>query len=730
MTDCRRRWFLWSVNRVLLLTVTYTIAYIGPGAGIAFLGSFLILLVALALAMLSLLTWPFRFVLLWFKQWRRGIRGKADRVVVVGLDGLDPGRVKKLMQAGRLPYLARLAERGTFTELGTTLPPISPVAWSTFMTGVNPGKHNIFDFLNRDLRTYFPELSSARVTSGSRWSFLAALGLGKDPVRLLRKSQPFWKILGDHGVFSTILRVPITFPPERFHGLLLSAMCTPDLRGTQGSYTLYSTDPADCTKSTGGLRVHVTRQGRVIKSRLAGPPDLPGKVPADLEVPFALEISPRTAVRGLGDAKLTICGQTFQLKLREYSPWIRVTFRAGPFTQVRGICRFRLEQIAPEVKLYVTPVNIDPDRPALPISHPLYYSIYLAKLHDPFATLGLAEDTWGLNTGAIDEDAFLEQTYSIHAERENMFFDALRRTRRGLCTCVFDASDRIQHMFYRFESPDHPCRPTPDEGRHVKVIDEMYERMDDLVGRVQRAIDPKTVLIVLSDHGFCDFSRGVHLNAWLRDEGYLMLESGAGADDYLIGVDWSRTRAYAFGLAGIYINQAGREAHGIVPPAEAASLRTEIAEKLCQLKDPLRGGRRAILEVHDSRIAYSGPYIENGPDLVVGYNAGYRASWETAVGRTDGEVLCDNTRRWSGDHCVDPTVVPGVLFCNRKLSAGNEADLSATTCSIADLAPTILDLFGIPAPAYMDGKALHVAEGEIQMSHAPLPRTVESSVEL
>jgi len=530
----------------------------------------------------------------------------------------------------------------------------------------------------------------------------------------MRKSQPFWKILGEHGVFSTILRVPITFPPERFHGLLLSAICTPDLRGTQGSYTLYSTDRADCTSSMGGLRVHVTRQGNRISSLLSGPPNLPGKKPADLEVPFTLDISPRTGtdskrtgLRGPGDAQLNICSQTIPLTLREYSPWIRVTFRAGLFTRVRGICRFRLEEVAPEVKLYVTPVNIDPERPALPISHPLYYSIYLAKLHDVFATLGLAEDTWGLNTGAIDEDAFLEQTYAIHAEREKMFFEALRRTRRGLCTCVFDASDRIQHMFYRFESPDHPCRPAPVDARHAGVIDEMYERMDELVGRVQSAIDPSTVLIVLSDHGFCDFSRGVHLNAWLRDEGYLVLEPGAAGDDYLIGVDWSRTRAYAFGLAGIYLNQTGREARGIVAPADAAGLRGEIASKLARLTDPLHQGRPAIRHVYDSRKAYSGPYVENGPDLVVGYHAGYRASWETAVGRTDGEVLCDNTRRWSGDHCVDPAVVPGVLFCNRKLAETNE-EPAATSYSIADLAPTILDLFGIQSPAYMDGKVMPI----------------------
>jgi predicted AlkP superfamily phosphohydrolase/phosphomutase len=682
------------------------IAYIGPGAGIAFVGSFLVLLVALVLALFSFLTWPFRVCLQSFRRLRRGVRGKVERVVVVGLDGLDPRHVRRLMAGGRLPHLKQLAEQGTFTELETTLPPISPVAWSTFMTGVNPGKHNIFDFLNRDLRTYLPELSSARVTEGRRWDWLAALGLSSGPVRLLRKSQPFWKILGEHGIFSTILRVPITFPPERFYGLSLSAMCTPDLRGTQGSYTLYSTNPEECAASAGGMRLQVTRTGNRVAARLAGPPNLSGRTPADLEVAFTLDIDAphRCAV-------LRACRQTVSLKLHETSPWVRLTFRAGLLTRVSGICQFRLEQIDPHVRLYVTPVNLDPERPALPISHPLYYSIYLAKLHDSFATLGLAEDTWALNTGAIGEDAFLQQTYTIHAEREAMFFEALRRTKRGLCTCVFDASDRIQHMFYRFATPDHPCRPAPDEMRHAAVIDEMYARMDGLVGRVRQAVDAKTLLLVLSDHGFCDFSCGVNLNSWLKSEGYLVLEEGVAPGEYLAGVDWGRTRAYAFGLAGIYINQVGREARGVVPAgADAASLCTEIACKLETLSDPRRDGRRAIRKVYDARTAYAGPYLDNGPDLVVGYEPGYRASWETAVGRSDGPVLSENGRRWSGDHCVDPSAVPGILFSNRKVTDA--------ACSIADMAPTILDLFGVSPPPYMDGKVLTFANGETRAANA------------
>lgn len=675
-----------------MLEIFFLPAYIGPGAGMTFIGSFLILFVAFGLMLLSLLTWPFRFALQVFRRWRLGVKPLVKRVVVVGLDGLDPKRVRRLLEAGKLPNLQKLQQQGTFSELGSTLPPISPVAWSTFMTGVNPGKHNIFDFLNRDLRTYLPELSSAKVTDAKINPFLAMLGLGGSPVRMLRKSQPFWKLLGDHGVFSTILRVPITFPPERFHGLSLSAMCTPDLRGTQGTFTFYATNFTQQRETTGGLQIPVTRVGNKIETRLPGPPNLPGKLPLDLEVSLTLEIdSAKQRV------KLKAGTETVQLEVGKYSPWVRLSFKAGAFSKVHGICRFRIESLEPHFRMYVTPVNIDPERPALPIAHPLYYSIYLAKLHDSFATLGLAEDTWALNSDSIDEEVFLEQAYSIHDERERMFFDALKRTRRGLCACVFDASDRIQHMFHRHDLPDHPANAGRDVATHAHAIDDMYVKMDNLVGRVLDEIDDNTFLVVLSDHGFCDFSRGVNLNSWLKDNGFLTLDEKSAPGDYLAGIDWSKTKAYAFGLSGIYINQQGRESKGIVPAAEVAAVKAAISEKLSQLQDVSRK-QPAISRVYDTAREYSGPYANSGPDLIVGYHRGYRASWETAVGRSDGDVITDNPKPWSGDHCVDPTLVPGVLFTNKKLLAENP--------SIVDLAPTILKLFGVPVPTYMDGRSL------------------------
>lgn len=671
-------------------------AYIGPGAGITFLGSFLVLFVSLALLALSVLTWPIRFLLLWLKRRRLKLKPLTSRVVIIGLDGLDPGIVRRLMQAGQMPHFQNLAQTGIFSELQTTLPPISPVAWSSFQTGVNPGKHNIYDFLNRDLRTYLPELSSARVLQKTATGFRKWLKPGTS-VRLLRKSQTFWKVLGNHGIFSTILRVPISFPPERFFGLSLSAMCTPDLRGTQGSFTLFTTDVSEVRAESDGLRILVNRADNRIDALLPGPP-------ASIDGQRQTEYQTALKIRILADGQqveIRTGREKLILPLGRESEWVRVEFRVNWFVRVRGLCKLRLESLTPHFRLYVSPIHMDPERPAMPISHPLYFAMYLARLHKSYATLGLAEDTWGLNSGVVGEDAFLEQAWCIHDERERMLFDVLRRMQRGLTVCVFDAPDRIQHMFWRHNVPGHPANRDRGTLTHAHVIDDMYARMDSLIGRIQQELKAGDVLFVLSDHGFCDFSRGINLNVWLREQGYLVLKDSGSPGDYFSGVDWSRTQAYAFGLTGIYLNQIGREGQGIVPLGDAAALRQEIADGLSSLLDPLTG-KSAVHKVYDCHKTYSGPYVSNGPDVIVGYQKGYRASWENAVGRTDGPLFRDNDRPWSGDHCVDPQLVPGVLLSNCGIT-------SQTPASILDFAPTILKLFGVPLPEYLDGKAWEVS---------------------
>jgi len=354
--------------------------------------------------------------------------------------------------------------------------------------------------------------------------------------------------------------------------------------------------------------------------------------------------------------------------------------------------------------LYVAPLSIDPEKPAMPISHPNYYSTYLAKRVGPYTTLGLAEDTWALNEDVIDDGTFLQMAYDIDKERQDMFFTSLERLKRGSLVCVFDGTDRIQHMFWRYTEKGHPAARGKEDAPHRNAIEELYEHNDRLVGKVMGKMKDGDVLMVCSDHGFASFRRGINLNAWLLKEGYLHLKDGAdGTNEWLTEVDWSRTKAYALGLAGMYLNIEGREAQGIVKPGkEVEALKAEIVEKLSGLKDdnPSEGGSGevGIREAFDTAKLYQGPYLRNAPDFLIGYNNGYRTSWDCATGVVAGPVFEDNEKAWSGDHCIDPRLVPGVFFCNRKIDVENPA--------IIDIAPTALELFDLRPPKHMEGKPL------------------------
>jgi predicted AlkP superfamily phosphohydrolase/phosphomutase len=644
------------------------LAYIGPGAGFAFLESLLTLAISFFASLLSILLWPARMLFRTLRR-NRGL-GKAHvgKLIFLGLDGLDPTVTEKLLAEGKLPNFARLRESGSYRRLRTTYPALSPVAWSTFATGVNPGKHNIFDFLNRDLRSYVPELSSAKVRPPDRVLRIGKwrIPLSRPSVEMRRKSQPFWDILGSHAVPCTILRVPITFPPEPFDGRLLSAMCTPDLRGTQGTFTLF-------TAGEGTNRLMPADNG--FEGTLEGPENDLVEGAGPLQIPFRL-------TRGNGGWTLEIQGASYSLDRQEYTPWVRLRFRTGRGVAVHGIARFLLTRGEPDLSLYVTPVQIDPAHPALPISRPQYYAMYLAKLLGSFATLGMAEDTWAFNEGAIDGEAFLKQAVMIQKEREAMFFSALEHTRRGVVACVFDTTDRVQHMFFRDR----------------EVVERLYCDMDRLVGKTLEFVDSNTALFVLSDHGFCSFERGVNLNAWLHQNGYLALEEGATeGGEYFSGVDWSRTTAYTLGLGGLYLNLRGRESNGTVAPEKADELKSELVAGLAGLLDTERNAV-AIRNVYASSDVYQGPYTGAAPDLIIGYADGYRASWDAASGRVTASVFEDNVKPWCGDHCVDPALVPGVLFANRKIDAAAPG--------IEDLAPTALRLFGIEPPRWMEGESV------------------------
>ena len=688
-----------SLRNLAILTIAGVLAplpalaYIGPGAGFALVSSFVTLVIAFAAGFLAIFTFPVRAALRHWKRRQSLRRARVKKVVILGLDGLDPDRCEMLMARGDLPHLSRLRDEGSYRRLATSMPALSPVAWSTFATGVDPSGHGIFDFIARDPRNYAPMLSSSEVYGHTRmvgWGPFR-FPVSRGGVRGLRKSRTFWSVLSSHGVRSAVMRVPITFPVEKIDGVMIAGMCVPDLRGTQGSFTFITSNMAEAPD--GGVVLKIGEHGGTIE--IPGPSSpVDGKT---LTVRARIERRPKSNKTDGTDYHLTVGGESYPLKEREYTPWVKLAFQAARGVTLRGIARFYAVQLQNGVSVYVTPIHIDPESPAIPISHPSVFSIYLSKLMGPFGTLGLAEDTSALNDGAIDEQGFLDQAYDLHEERRKMWQHTLSRLRGGLAVCVFDISDRLQHMFYRYLDPAHPANAGRDTTEHADAVNEMYRRMDALVGETREQVDANAALFVLSDHGFKNFRRGVNLNAWLLNEGLLALRDGAAPGEYLSAIDWERTHAYALGLSGIYLNLAGRERHGIVPEADAPALKRRIVLGLCALQD---GDTRAIRRVVDVAAEWTGPYRNGGPDLLPGYEDGYRVSWDCAKGAVRADLFEDNHKCWSGDHCVDSEIVPGVLFTN--------VPLRPDAAGLIDMGPTVLDLFGVDVPAYMTGRSLLV----------------------
>jgi predicted AlkP superfamily phosphohydrolase/phosphomutase len=672
-------------------------AYIGPGAGFAVLGSFAVLLVTMVLAGFSLLLWPFRT--LW-----RAIRHRSKtkplvkRLIFIGFDGQDARITERMMKDGQLPNFTRLAEMGCYHRLRTTFPSITPVAWSSFSTGTNPGRHNIFDFLDRDPRTYLPRLSSTHIGTVDRTLKIGKyrIPLKKPDIRLLRKSKPWWTILGEHNIWSTVIRVPITFPPDTFYGAQLGAMCIPDLLGTQGTFLLFTTREGGGAFKEGGLRFGLSRAAAEnrFEGTIEGPENSFVEGNPAMELPLAIEID-----RDAGNALVSIDGTQTELEPGKLSDWVPLRFPAIAGMKVNGICRMMVTEMDEHVSLYVSPINIEPEKPAMPISHPSYYSSYLSKKLGHYATLGLAEDTWALNEKVTDDHIFWTQTIDIDDEREQMFHAALDRLRSGALITVFDAADRVNHMYWRYTEEDHPAAKGAQQPEYGDAIEKLYRRNDAIVGRALQRLRDDDVLVVLSDHGCTSFRRGINLNAWLLEHGYLAVkEDGESKDEWLQAVDWSKTRAYAVGLVGIFINLQGREEQGIVQPgSEYESLKRELVDKLGGLIDP-DSGDVAINEAFDTDLMYNGPYKGNAPDLLIGYNHGYRISWDGASGVVNTPAFEDNEKAWSGDHIVDPRIVPGIILANHPLNN--------TDPHITDLAPTALKLFGVPAPPHMEGTAV------------------------
>lgn len=653
----------------------------------------------------------------------------SQKLVVLGFDGLDPDLVREWVAAGKLPNMKALIARGGLFDLGTTHSPESPTAWASFATGVNPGKHNIYDFLVRDTQTYLPDLGMVRREPAK--FLLNWIPISKPKVLSIRGGTSFWVTAGEAGVRSSVLTVPVTYPPEHVpNGEMLAGLPLPDIRGTMGTFSYFGTDLSRYEEGTtefGGILKRIVFENGVAETALDGPPnpivrqqmlDLRRKpdlseadraelealgARADVRVPFTVQWT-----RGSDTATIDIQGHRLTLKSREWSPWINLSFRVNLFVKLEGMLQFFLVHAGQELQIYVSPVNWRPEAPPLPISMPERFAHELAAQLGTYRTLGWAEATWPLDEGRLDEGAFMEDLYRAFDDRARVILSRVDAKNWDLMVGVIEATDRVQHMMWRLIDPEHPMYDQALAEKYGDSIERVYQRSDEFVGEVLKRLDPSTPVLIVSDHGFHTWRKAVNLNTWLVQEGFMVLKGQSSSDDKnlldLFGagtfwehVDWSRTRAYAMGLGQIYFNQRGREGQGIVSPgAEAMALADNLAAALLTMTDP-DTGERIVQNVYKRDDVYSGPFLQNASDLQVGFKDGYRVSWQTALGGTPAGIVYPNMRKWSADHgSFDIADTAGTLI--------SSVPLPGPRYDITDLAPSVLQYFGIAPSADLDGK--------------------------
>lgn len=627
-----------------------------------------------------------------------GRRETKTKILILGFDGLDPGLLARWMKEGKLPAFERLAREGSFLPLQTSIPPQSPVAWANFITGMDPGGHGIFDFMHRDPESYIPIFSGSSTEEAKRTLKLRdlVLPLGGGRVKNLIHGPAFWQWLEEYDIPATVFKMPSNYPPLPTRQRTLSGMGTPDIKGYYGLFNYYTTQPTEMNEDIGGGRIHLVRVvNNTVEAELPGPINAFREDRPESTLPFKIILDP-----GYPVAKIRYQNEEFILKEKEWSGWKRVRFHFLPTQSVGGICMFYLKEVRPHLKLYVTPINIDPADPALPISTPESYARELEKEFGPFFTKGLPADTSALDHDVLDEGEFLEQDDIILEERRRMFEYEFSRFDSGLLFYYVSSTDQRQHMFWRLLDPSHPLYEPTLASKYGRTIENIYVEADRFLGRVLSRISRDTLLLVMSDHGFNPFHRAFNLNTWLLENGYHRLRNPWRREQSSLfdNTDWSKTRAYGVGLNGLYINQRGREREGIVNPGpESDNLIAELARRLEEVIDP-KTGQRAILHAFISTKAYKGRRLEQAPDIILGFNYGYRISWGSPLGKFPRSVFEDNQEKWSGDHMSAPEVIPGVLLTNRQVKIANPA--------LYDLTATILDVYGIPKPQGMIGRSI------------------------
>ena len=591
----------------------------------------------------------------------------SRKLLVLGIDAFDPRVIDYLWDS--LPNFQGL---DVYRRLETTIPPETPVAWSAASSGCNPGKFGIFDFIGRDKKTYRPQLMLSEERAG----------LIKTTFKSMMRGVAYWDILNTEGIETTVIRWPVTFPASKIRGRMLSGLGVVDIKGMLNSYRFYTeVAPAEDSEAREKAIIVDRDDDNRIETYLPGPFVRGISGLRELRIRFSIEICDRYVV-------LSFDKMSQKIRVGEWSDIVRVKYQMGRLLEIYGICQFYLISIEP-FKMYVSSVQIDPCHQFVPITYPVDYGRELAEELGLFYTLGMPEDTKAVNDNILDKQAFLGQVMEIERQRTKMFYYELNRFKRGVLSFVFDEGDRLQHIFW-----ENCVLDGSDEFVISEEIREYYFRKDRLIGDILSYIDRDTSLIIISDHGFSSFERAVNINNWLVEEGFMVVRESK-TNSLFDFVDWDNTVAYSLGFFSIYINQKDRESHGIVSRDDKEDVMREIIQKLSGLRD---SGRRVFNNIYAANEIYSGKYIGESPDIILGFSEGYRMSWKNAVGGLDEEIISVNQYKWKGDHLIDRVYVPGVIFTN--------FDIDDRKPSITDIAPTVLDLLNVKIPDWMDGKSL------------------------
>ena len=521
-------------------------------------------------------------------------------------------------------------------------------------------------------------------------------------IKKLREGRPFWEYLGDAGIPTTVVRMPGDFPATGKRTRSVSGMGTPDILGSYGTFSFFTSSPSDNDKDVSGGNIFpLDIKDNKVMGELLGPVNSLRKGKPNIKIPFVVWRDPKNGV-----AKLTLQNHELIMKAGEWSDWVQLSFDLVPHLKSeKGICKFYIKQIHPHFQMYVSPINIDPSDSVLPVTSPAGLGEELVQNVGLFGTKGLPADTKALSYGILSEDEYIEMSRQIFDESKHLMQYELKRLNLQQCGVFFSYFsnlDQDSHMFWRALDKDHPLYTPTLYQRYHHVIRDLYIEMDTVLGEVYQTFDitdKNFSLIVMSDHGFAPFYRSVNLNTWLLNNAYISFIGGrsSGPGTFFENVDWSKTRAYGLGINALYVNKRGRERYGTVSQDEYWPLMTRLKADLLELKDPL-SGMNAVSNVWIGKEIYNRD-DDKVPDLIVGWNKGFRASWETILGGFTQEVFVDNDDKWSGDHCIDRMHVPAVLMSNKKIKIQKP--------TLPDVTATILAECNIPIPEQMTGNPVY-----------------------